>query len=874
MTTAIAFDKTLPGQFTLDSYKKHFADFLDYLKVQAQTQPVANLVRARAKFIDDVLASLWRHFDLDRQKQLTLIAVGGYGRGELHPFSDIDLLILTDSRLNPALQEQIGQFVTLLWDLRLELGHSVRTIKESVSLGKDDITIATNLMEMRFLCGNKQLFDQLSVEVSKDNFWPSNQFFQAKRHEQQGRHAQYHGTAYNLEPNLKANPGGLRDIQTIGWVAKKHFRTRTMRELVAYQYLTEDEYQELMECEAYLWQMRFALHLEAGRNENRILFDYQPAVAKRLGFGDDGKASVERMMKRFFRTVQRVSELNEMLLQHFEGSILKNHSKYKVQKLDDMFEIHGHLIYATDKAVFARRENILRLFWHVANSPQIHGIHSETIRLLRQVLRRLMGDLQDYEACRQLFMAIIRHPNGLDLAITLMHRHGILAAYLLPWRNIVGQMQFDLFHAYTVDEHTHRVLKNIHRYTVPEFANEFPLCTDIVKRMEKPELLYLAGIFHDIAKGRGGDHSDLGALDAREFGKLHKLSEFDTKLIVWLVEQHLLMSVTAQRRDIHDPAVIAEFAEKVRDETRLNYLYCLTLADIRATNDNLWNDWKGSLLRELYLGTQKAFRRGLEKPMDLRDQIREHQAEALRLLAEQGIDESKVSPLWSKFKADYFARYNPKLIAWHTENLLQHADFSQPMVLISPTAMRGGTQVFIYTADQPNLFARIVAALDSKKVSIFDAQIMTNKDGYAMDTFVVLEQNGNAVTATSRIQSLKKALEGAISQQAVIERSKARPNKQLKAFHVPPKVVFLPASNKQRTMLELAALDMPGLLATIGQVFSQCEINIHAAKITTIGERAEDFFMISTRQDQALSADEQARLRRVLVEQLTDVIEG
>ena len=874
MTTAIAFDKTVPGQFTLDSYKKHFADFLEYLKVQAQTQPVANLVRARAKFIDDVLASLWRHFDLDRQKQLSLIAVGGYGRGELHPFSDIDLLILTESRLNPALQEQIGKFVTLLWDLRLEVGHSVRTIKESVSLGKDDITIATNLMEMRFLCGNKQLFDQLSVEISKDNFWPSNQFFQAKRHEQQGRHAQYHGTAYNLEPNLKANPGGLRDIQTIGWVAKKHFRTRTMRELVAYQYLTEDEYQELMECEAYLWQMRFALHIEAGRNENRILFDYQPAVAKQLGFGDDGKASVERMMKRFFRTVQRVSELNEMLLQHFEGSILKNHSKYKVQKLDDMFEIHGHLIHASDKAVFARRENILRLFWHVANCPQIHGIHSETIRLLRQVLRRLMGDLQDYEACRQLFMAIIRHPNGLDLAITLMHRHGILAAYLLPWRNIVGQMQFDLFHAYTVDEHTHRVLKNIHRYTVPEFANEFPLCTDIVKRMEKPELLYLAGIFHDIAKGRGGDHSDLGALDAREFGKLHKLSEFDTKLIVWLVEQHLLMSVTAQRRDIHDPAVIAEFAEKVRDETRLNYLYCLTLADIRATNDNLWNDWKGSLLRELYLGTQKAFRRGLEKPMDLRDQIREHQAEALRLLAEQGIDESKVLPLWSKFKADYFARYNPKLIAWHTENLLQHADFSQPMVLISPTAMRGGTQVFIYTADQPNLFARIVAALDGKKVSIFDAQIMTNKDGYAMDTFVVLEQNGNAVTATSRIQSLKKALEGAISQQAVVERSKARPNKQLKAFHVPPKVVFLPASNKQRTMLELAALDMPGLLATIGQVFSQCEINIHAAKITTIGERAEDFFMISTRQDQALSADEQARLRRVLVEQLTDVIEG
>lgn len=874
MMTAITFAQPVPGQFTLDSYKKHFSDFLDWLKQSVATQSVATLVKARAGFIDQILCQLWRHYQLDREQGLALIAVGGYGRGELHPYSDIDLLILTDSRLSKTQQELIGQFITVLWDLRLEVGHSVRTIKETISIGREDITVATNLLEMRFLTGNSRLFDELSREVSKDSFWPSKDFFQAKRQEQQSRHAQYHGTAYNLEPNLKANPGGLRDIQTIGWVAKKHFRTRTMRELVAHQYLTEDEYQELMEGEGYLWQMRFALHIVAGRNENRILFDYQPAVAEFLGFGDDGKPSVERMMKRFFRTVQRVSELNEMLLQHFEGSILKSHSKFNILKLDEVFESHGHLIYATDKAVFARRENILKLFWHIAQHPHIQGIHSETLRLLRQVRRRLMGDLQDYQSCRDLFLAIIRHPHGMDRAITLMHRHGILAAYLPAWRNIVGQMQFDLFHAYTVDEHTHRLLKNLHRYTEPEFANEFPLCTDIVKRLEKPELLYLAGIFHDIAKGRGGDHSELGAIDAREFGKMHKLSEFDTKLIVWLVEQHLLMSVTAQRRDIHDPAVIAEFAEKVRDETRLNYLYCLTLADIRATNDNLWNDWKGSLLRELYLGTQKAFRRGLEKPMDLRDQIREHQTEALRLLTETGLSQELVLPLWNKFKADYFARYNPRLIAWHTEHLLRHPDSNKPLVLISPTAMRGGTQVFIYTADQPKLFARIVAALDSKKVSIFDAQIMTNKEGYAMDTFVVLEQNGNAVTSASRISSIKSALEQAIAKPDLVLSAKVRVNKQLKAFHVPPKVTFLAGNNKQRTMLELAALDMPGLLATIGQVFAQCEINIHAAKITTIGERAEDFFMLSTREDQALTADEQASLRRALIDQLTDVTEG
>lgn len=874
MMTAIKFAPPVPGQFTLDSYKKHFSEFLDWLKQSVATQSVSALVRARAAFIDQILTQLWRHYQLDRDHSLTLVAVGGYGRGELHPYSDIDLLILASSRLTKQQQEQIGQFITVLWDLRLEVGHSVRTIKETISIGRDDITVATNLLEMRFLTGAQALFDELAREVSKDNFWPSKDFFQAKRQEQQSRHAQYHGTAYNLEPNLKANPGGLRDIQTIGWVAKKHFRTRTMRELVAHQYLTEDEYQELMEGEGYLWQMRFALHLVAGRNENRILFDYQPAVAEFLGFGDDGKPSVERMMKRFFRTVQRVSELNEMLLQHFEGSILKSHSKFKIQKLDDVFESHGHLIYATDKAVFARRENILRLFWHIAQHPHIQGIHSETLRLLRQVRRRLMGDLQDYQSCRDLFLAIIRHPQGMDRAITLMHRHGILAAYLPAWRNIVGQMQFDLFHAYTVDEHTHRLLKNLHRYSEAEFANEFPLCTDIVKRLEKPELLYLAGIFHDIAKGRGGDHSELGAIDAREFGKMHKLSEFDTKLIVWLVEQHLLMSVTAQRRDIHDPAVIAEFAEKVRDETRLNYLYCLTLADIRATNDNLWNDWKGSLLRELYLGTQKAFRRGLEKPMDLRDQIREHQSEALRLLQAAGFTEQQIQPLWNKFKADYFARYNPRLIAWHSEHILRQPNPDTPLVLVSPTAMRGGTQVFIYTADQPKLFARIVAALDSKKVSIFDAQIMTNKEGFAMDTFVVLEQNGNAVTAASRINSIKAALEQAIAKPDLVLSAKIRVNKQLKAFHVPPKVTFLPGNNKQRTMLELAALDMPGLLATIGQVFAQCDINIHAAKITTIGERAEDFFMISTHEDNALTADEQARLRRALVDQLTDVTEG
>src|SRR5690606_12229843 len=350
----------------------------------------------------------------------------------------------------------------------------------------------------------------------------------------------------------------------------------------------------------------------------------------------------------------------------------------------------GRLIDAVDSELFGREPAaILRLFYQIAQHPEIAGIHSATLRQLREARRKLNCWLQDLPDCRRLFMALLRHPNGIGQPLTLMHKYGILAAYLPQWNLIVGQMQFDLFHAYTVDEHTHRLLKNLYKYTLSEHESEIPLCSDVVKKMEKPELLYLAGIFHDIAKGRGGDHSELGAMDVREFAKLHKLSEFDSTLIAWLVEHHLLMSVTAQRRDIHDPAVVAEFAEKVRDETRLNYLYCLTLADIRATNDNLWNDWKGSLLRELFLATQKAFRRGLEKPMDLRDLIRENQSEAMPLLLKQTFTESEISQLWSRIKADYFARYSPKQIAWHCEHILRHKDRHEPLVLISKTPIRG-----------------------------------------------------------------------------------------------------------------------------------------------------------------------------------------
>lgn len=848
----------------LDDYKHLLEQFYLWLEEQFSHQPVERLVKARAQLIDAILSQLYDHYQL--REHGDLIAIGGYGRGELHPFSDIDFLLLVNKEPNKETQETIAQFVTFLWDLRLDIGHSVRTIKQTIEQKKSDVNFATSLLESRLVCGDPDNFSHLQKKLVETSAWKSDTFFIAKRDEQEIRHKKCHGTAYNLEPNLKENPGGLRDVQTIIWVAKKHFRSQTLEELVEHGYLTFEEHQELLECIVNLWNIRFALHLAAGRMENRLLFDHQPVAAKLLGFGDDGRAAVERMMKRLFRIMGRVRELNQMLLSYFEQSILTGHVNYKVTSIDADFEQIGHQIRVKDPQVFFHREKIIELFWHIADNPQITHIYPSTIRLLRQVRRRLLGDLQDYSLCRTMLLKLISHPNGMGCAFTLMHKHGILSAYLPNWRNIVGQMQFDLFHAYTVDEHTHRLIQNLYHYFQPECANTFPLCREIVVRMEKPELLYLAGIFHDIAKGRGGDHSELGAVDAREFAKLHGLTTFEGKFIAWLVENHLLMSVTAQRKDINDPDVIAEFAARVKNEKQLDYLYCLTLADIRATNDNLWNDWKSTLLRDLYTHTQRALRRGLENPMDLRDQIRDKKAQAKQRLLNLGFAEGQIDALWLRFKPDYFTRFSTQMIAWQCEHILASKDPSKGLVLLSGQPINGGSQVFVYCPDQANLVARLVAVLGAKKANILHAQIMNTKDGYAVDNFVILEQNGEPVTSQSRASSIKKSIQQVIDEPNKKVRVKKNRKKRFKGFNIKPRVIVSPHGRKDRTLVEIQVVDIPGLLTKITDVFSSLALHIHAARITTIGERAEDFFVVSNADYNALNEQECGDLKNRLLE--------
>ena len=859
--------KLLSQAEQLSDYRDCSSYFYKWLQNEFSKQPVSNLINARAEFIDRLLIKLFHDYDLAHESDLALIAVGGYGRGELHPYSDIDFMLLVSEQPSEAVCEKIGQFVTMLWDLNLEIGHSVRTIEQALEQKREDVTFATSLLESRLIFGNHIEFEKLKNHLIDTPIWRSDEFFLAKVQEQSLRHKKCHGTAYNLEPNIKENPGGLRDLQTIIWVAKKHFRAETLQELINHGYLTHEEYQELSECLENLWNIRFALHIAAGRSENRLLFDHQPNAAEILGFGSDGKASVERMMKRLFRIMSRVRELNQMLLSYFEQSILPGAGELPVIELDRNFERIGHQIRVKNPSVFFRRDQLFVLFEHIADNPEIPHIYPSTIRTMRQVRRRLLGDLQDYAACREAFLRLIKHPNGMGRAFTLMHKHGIIAAYLPQWRNIFGQMQFDLFHAYTVDEHTHKLINNIYKYFDKSKVSEFPLCSEIVTRMDKPELLYLAGIFHDIAKGRGGDHSELGSVDAIAFAKLHRFPASDGKLISWLVANHLLMSVTAQRKDINDPDVIKDFASKVKNERQLDYLYCLTLADIRATNDNLWNDWKNTLLRELYLHTQRALRLGLENPMDQRDQIRDKKQQAKQRLLNHGCNEDQIDLIWSRFKANYFTAFSEQQISWHTEHLLSCDDLSQPSVAVSNTAMHGGTQVFAYSPYSGSLFSRLVSVIGSKKAQIQHAQVLTTKDGYVLFSFVILEVNGDPI-ASNRSQGIKRALDLAISDPKKKIRLKKNRSQRFKDFNIKPKIVLRPHARKDRSLIEIQAVDIPGLLTKIAEVFQAHLLHIHAARITTVGERAEDFFVVSNNEYQALTDEEQAKIHQALRKKL------
>ncbi len=841
-------------------------------------EDIRALVYDRALFIDCILHYAWHQFSWS--EQISLLAVGGYGRGELHPHSDIDLLILLENDGDNPHPESIEGLVTFLWDIGLEIGHSVRSLNQSVEIAREDVTVATNLLECRTVVGNAQLRDTLQMMTGPGKVWPANAFFRAKWNEQIARHGKYNHAEYNLEPNIKNAPGGLRDIQMIGWVAKRFFGVRTLRDLAGQEFFTEEEFGTLMAGEEFLWRVRYGLHMIAGRAEERLLFDHQRDLATLFGYRDsDQRLAVEQFMHAYYRIVLALRELNDVLLQYLDEAILQNASAQTITPLNRRFQLRDGYIEATDPEVFECTPSaLLEIFVLMARSPDIHGMRATTIRLIRSCRRLIDEDFRQRPANNQLFMQLLGSPQGLAPQLRRMTRYGVLGRYLPEFGRVIGQMQHDLFHIYTVDAHTLLVVENMCNFHRPEAEQLYPIAAHIMRRLPKQELLYIAGLYHDIGKGRGGDHSTLGAVDAEAFCRQHQLSGRETRLVCWLVEKHLLMSAVSQKQDISDPEVIHNFALEVADQTRLDYLYALTVADMSATNPDIWNTWRASLMRQLYLETKRALRRGLENPVDLKDLVEETQVAAIDKLADKGLDEALVRNLWGDIGDDYFLREGHLDIAWQTEAIWRHRN-QDPLVLIKETTSReheGATQVFVRTKDRDNVFAATATALAQLGLNIQDARLYSSVEGYTIDTFYLLNENNEPIgNDPARVEKIRRTL---LSELSLVDKYsdiiRRRTPRQLKNFAMPTRTTLSNELHNSYTVLEVISPDRPGLLAYIGRIFLEFGIQLQNAKITTLGERVEDVFFITDKSGAPLSDPKLCEnLQREICRQLDQQVE-
>ena len=807
-----------------------------------QIRGIEYFLNQRSENTDKLIREAFKKTDLASINDFGIFSVGGYGRGELHPYSDIDLLLLSKRGLSKEEQKKIEKFVSLLWDLGLEIGHSVRTLKQAKKQAREDVYTMTNMLEFRKIAGTDELHRMYLSIIDTKNLWRNKSFIQKKVQEQIDRHQSFNNTSYNLEPDIKSSPGGLRDIHTIDWLIKNSARNMFESDKLTGA-LTPEERKELNKAKYWLWVIRYLTHLEANREEDRLLFEHQIPVAMKLfPSAKSSNQAAEKLMHRYYRSSLSISEINSTFIQ----SIRENYELTKFsrkKKLDSNFFIKNNLIHLYEMEGFKRNPSLLLdLFIKLSENPDVKGIGSQTLRALKRDRDLINSDFRSKKQNILLFLKLLKSKRLLVTQLEKMKDLGILGRYLPEFGRITGQMQYDLFHIYTVDAHTLEVLRNMRWMTLGKSEEKFPLAAKIINKLPKLEILYIAGLYHDIGKGRGSDHSNLGKVIVRNFCKKHLFTKEDTKLIEWLVENHLLMSVTSQKKDLTDNSVVKEFAEKVSNVETLNYLYCLTVADVSATNPNLWNSWNASLLRQLYDRTKLYFRDSIL----LNNSIGEQKTKALKLIKKY--KSSEIENLWDRFYPDYFEGSDHFDLSQHAEIILSSKQ--ETIVEMIEQDKESLSSIFIHTKDRANLFATIVGILDSENINFIDAKLYGMKNGFCTDLITISDQ-GNKVDLESTkakvlIDKLNQALNEKVLKPKIVKKRLPR---HLKHFQTTTEITFNHDMSNRWTNLEIKTADRPGLLASICQVFLKHGALIKKARIATYGEKAEDRFSITSKQD-------------------------
>ncbi len=843
--------QVLDAQF---NNQKHKVATLGYLP------NLQKLLITRSQMLDRCLKKLWALFTLNKDSNIALFAIGGYGRREIFPSSDLDLLILFTSQLSLTQKEKIEAFIQALWHIGTTIGHSVRSLEDCIIFAQEDHTILTSLLSGRRITGYSDHFPTQLLSHLKTNSMPSSErFYHNKKQEYRKRHHKHSNTEYNLEPNIKDAPGGLRDLHTFLWIAKYTLGTSSLTKLVRQNKVNQEEQNLLQKGYDFISSIRYCLHLKVGRDENRLLFDYQKQIATELGFtGDKKNQAVEQFMKTYYRHASTIAAVVDLQLENIQEEIINNTQSLTDQPINDRFTIIDSKIAIRNEHIFTKQpSSILELFYLLGQSSNPLGIRANTIRRLREARHQINANFRSKQENTALFLLILQSPYRLVTQLQRMKRYGILGRYLPEFGQVIGQMQYDLFHVYTVDAHALLTVKNMRLLRHTEARETFPLASKIIHTLPNQMLLYIAGLFHDIAKGRGGDHSILGATDVENFCRRHSMTHENMQLITWLVREHLIMSITAQKMDINDHKVIEEFSKKVGDHERLDYLYLLTICDIRATNPKLLNPWRLSLINQLYLETSHLFKRTLETSEHWAGRTARKRTKAIELLHAKKIDKHLFIELWNNFGNGYFSKYSAENIAWHTEAILQHHNHSEPLVIAGLTqesnTQQVYTQIFIYTLDSEHIFINSVAVFSELGLNILDARVLTSKNGYTLNTYIVDDDNTGIISGTPQIyHKICTTIKNRLTHQDALPPPMHMNNipRAHKHFNIQTIICIHNLLESPHTVISLETLNKPGLLSLIGHIFAKHQLYLHSAKILTFGERAEDFFYVSKHQQQ------------------------